>query len=65
MSPNKRTMTYGIVVGNRGFFPDHLAKTGREQIISELEAAGARAIVRAVVRADIMQEDANSATGQG
>ena len=26
-------------------FPDHLAKTGREEIISVLEAAGARAIV--------------------
>ena len=40
-----RTMTFGVVVGNRGFFPDHLAKTGREEIISVLEAAGARAIV--------------------
>src|SRR6202789_2615180 len=40
-----RTMTFGIVVGNRGFFPDHLAKTGREEIISVLEAAGATAIV--------------------
>ncbi|MGB8261583.1 MAG: fucose isomerase, partial [Terracidiphilus sp.] len=40
-----RTMTFGVVVGNRGFFPDHLAKSGREEIISVLEAAGARAIV--------------------
>src|ERR1700691_5442067 len=39
------TMTFGIVVGNRGFFPDHLAKTGREEIISVLEAAGARVVV--------------------
>jgi L-fucose isomerase-like protein len=38
-------MTFGIVVGNRGFFPDHLAKTGREEIIQVLEAAGAKAIV--------------------
>ena len=38
-------MTFGIVVGNRGFFPDHLAKTGREEIISVLEAVGAKAIV--------------------
>ena len=38
-------MTFGVVVGNRGFFPDHLAKTGREDIISVLEAAGAKAIV--------------------
>ena len=41
----QRTMTFGVVVGNRGFFPDHLAKTGREEIISVLEAAGARPIV--------------------
>jgi L-fucose isomerase-like protein len=41
----QRTMTFGIVVGNRGFFPDHLAKTGREEIIKVLEAAGAKAIV--------------------
>jgi L-fucose isomerase-like protein len=38
-------MTYGVVVGNRGFFPDHLAKTGREEIITAIEAAGAKAIV--------------------
>jgi L-fucose isomerase-like protein len=38
-------MTYGIVVGNRGFFPDHLAKTGREEMIAAVEAAGAKAIV--------------------
>jgi len=41
----QRTMTYGIVVGNRGFFPDHLAKTGHDEIISTIEAAGAKAIV--------------------
>jgi L-fucose isomerase-like protein len=41
----QRKMTFGIVVGNRGFFPDHLAKTGREEIIAVLEAAGARSIV--------------------
>ena len=38
----QRKMTFGVVVGNRGFFPDHLAKTGREEIISVLEAAGAQ-----------------------
>ena len=41
----QRGMTFGVVVGNRGFFPDHLAKTGREEIISVLESAGAKAIV--------------------
>jgi len=33
-------MTFGIIVGNRGFFPDHLAKSGREEMIAVLTAAG-------------------------
>src|ERR1035437_145534 len=33
-------MTFGIIVGNRGFFPDHLARSGREQMIVALTAAG-------------------------
>ncbi len=41
----QRKMTFGIVVGNRGFFPDHLAKSGREEILAALEAAGAQAVV--------------------
>jgi L-fucose isomerase-like protein len=41
----QRKMTFGVIVGTRGFFPGHLAKTGREEIISVLEAAGAEAIV--------------------
>jgi L-fucose isomerase-like protein len=41
----ERKMTYGIVVGNRGFFPDHLAKTGREEMIAAVEAAGAKPLV--------------------
>jgi L-fucose isomerase-like protein len=45
MSAQQRTMTFGIVVGNRGFFPDHLAKTGREEIIAVLQGVGAKAIV--------------------
>lgn len=42
---NNRKMTMGVIVGNRGFFPDHLAKTGREEIIRALQAAGIEAIV--------------------
>ncbi|GAC1702912.1 MAG: L-fucose/L-arabinose isomerase family protein [Candidatus Acidiferrum sp.] len=30
----------GLIVGNRGFFPGHLAKTGREEMISALRKAG-------------------------
>jgi L-fucose isomerase-like protein len=33
-------LTFGLIVGNRGFFPDHLAKSGREQMIAVLEKAG-------------------------
>ena len=33
-------MTMGLIVGNRGFFPDHLAKSGREEIIQALQKAG-------------------------
>src|SRR5580692_6759528 len=35
-----KAMTMGLIVGNRGFFPDHLAKSGREQMIGVLRAAG-------------------------
>lgn len=37
--------TFGVIVGTRGFFPDHLAKTGREEIIRVLEAAGYGVVV--------------------
>jgi L-fucose isomerase-like protein len=33
-------MKFGVIIGNRGFFPDHLAKSGREEMIRVLEAAG-------------------------
>jgi L-fucose isomerase-like protein len=33
-------MTFGLIVGNRGFFPDHLAKSGRAEVMSVLNAAG-------------------------
>jgi len=36
----RRTVTFGLLVGNRGFFPDHLARSGREEMIRTLEAAG-------------------------
>jgi L-fucose isomerase-like protein len=38
-------LTMGIVVGSRGFFPAHLAKSGREEMIAALERAGMKAIV--------------------
>ncbi len=40
-----RKMTFGVIVGNRGFFPDHLAKTGRDELIRVLQAAGMDVVV--------------------
>jgi L-fucose isomerase-like protein len=40
MPINHRKMVIGVIVGNRGFFPDHLAKSGREEILRVLQAAG-------------------------
>ena len=32
--------TFGVIVGNRGFFPDHLAKSGRKDILDVLRKNG-------------------------
>src|SRR6202162_5943381 len=42
---NKRKMTMGLIVGNRGFFPDHLAKSGREEMTQVLQKAGIDLVV--------------------
>jgi len=39
-----RKMTFGVVVGNRGFFPGHLAESGRAEMIAVLEKAGHTAV---------------------
>jgi len=44
MRTNKK-MTMGLIVGNRGFFPDHLAKSGRDEMIAVLERAGMDCVV--------------------
>ncbi len=40
-----KQMTMGIIVGNRGFFPGHLAETGREEMIRAVEKAGMACVV--------------------
>ena len=40
-----RRVTFGVIVGNRGFFPGHLARTGREEILRTLKAAGYAAVM--------------------
>src|ERR1700722_9575698 len=44
MSANQRKMTIAVIVGNRGCFPDHLAKSGREEILRALASAGMDAV---------------------
>jgi L-fucose isomerase-like protein len=39
-----RRMTFGVIVGNRGFFPDHLAQSGRSEMLAALEQAGYAAV---------------------
>ena len=36
--------TLGVIVGNRGFFPDHLCDKGRQTMLKVLEAEGIRVI---------------------
>src|SRR5215469_6094137 len=40
MDAKPRRMTFGMIVGNRGFFPDHLAQSGRSEMIAAIEKAG-------------------------
>ncbi len=42
---SQKKMTMGVIVGNRGFFPDQLAKSGREEIIQALSKAGIDSVV--------------------
>src|SRR6266852_9959235 len=42
--PSNPPMVLGVIVGNRGFFPDHLARSGRQEIISALTAKGIKPV---------------------
>src|SRR5215470_17691487 len=42
---SQKKMTMGVIIGNRGFFPDQLAKSGREEMIQALAKAGMDSIV--------------------
>src|ERR1700743_1141233 len=41
----KKQLTLGVIVGSRGFFPHHLAKEGREEMIRVLDADGYKVVV--------------------
>jgi L-fucose isomerase-like protein len=38
-------VTLGVIVGNRGFFPDHLCDSGRQAVLQTLEKRGLRALI--------------------
>ncbi|MEE9167606.1 MAG: L-fucose/L-arabinose isomerase family protein [Candidatus Neomarinimicrobiota bacterium] len=40
-----KEVTLGVIVGNRGFFPDHLCETGRETVLTVLKKEGIRTVV--------------------
>jgi L-fucose isomerase-like protein len=37
--------TLGVIVGNRGFFPDHLCETGRKEVLRVLAEEGIEAVI--------------------
>src|SRR6202140_4247331 len=41
----ERKMTMGVIIGNRGFFPDQLGMSGREEMILALARAGMDCVV--------------------
>ncbi|MBL8981636.1 MAG: L-fucose/L-arabinose isomerase family protein [Gemmatimonadetes bacterium] len=43
--PPAPRVTLGVIVGNRGFFPGHLAATGREEILRALAEEGIDAVI--------------------
>lgn len=45
MKSAMKPMTLGVIIGNRGFFPDHLCVSGRATILKVLEEEGIKAIV--------------------
>jgi L-fucose isomerase-like protein len=50
-----KPVTLGVIIGNRGFFPDHLCVTGRKTMLKVLEAEGIKVI--------LLDESVNKAAG--
>ena len=40
-----KQLTFGVIVGSRGFFPHHLAKEGHGDIIAVLEKLGYKYVI--------------------
>ena len=45
MESRTAPVTLGVIVGNRGFFPDHLCESGRETMLRVLEEKGFKTII--------------------
>ncbi len=45
LSAHTGVVTLGVIVGNRGFFPDHLCEKGRKVILDVLERQGIRVVI--------------------
>jgi len=43
--PASKSLTLGLLVGSRGFFPGHLAEQGRSEMIAALEAEGIEVVI--------------------
>src|ERR1044071_8399332 len=43
--PPVKRETLGIIVGNRGFFPGHLARTGRDEMLQAFAEEGIDAVL--------------------
>ena len=43
--PAERQLTFGVIVGNRGFFPDHLAASGRRAMLDALTRSGINVVI--------------------
>jgi L-fucose isomerase-like protein len=39
-----KKMTFGVIIGNRGFFPDQLAREGRKDVLDSLKGQGYKAV---------------------
>lgn len=45
MDNMNKKITFGVIIGNRGFFPDQLAKEGREKTIKAIEKQGFNVVI--------------------
>jgi L-fucose isomerase-like protein len=57
-------LTLGVILGNRGFFPDHLCDTGRAQILATLEQLGFGAVILPVDASKYGSVESNEDAGK-